>query len=242
MKSGRPYRSGTWGAPRAEAQCFGHQHIVCARATGAQWQCPYLNLGGDFGGLSQHEPHSLVAGATGSGKSVLIQSLLLDIAATNPSHLAKIVLIDPKMGVDYAALEALPHLREPIITTQARAIEVLKALCRGDGPAIPAVCGGTLGTRRPSTRRLPRSAPPMIVLVHDEFADWMLDDNYKGGERRSRPPGVKARAAGIHLVLLLRSDPTRMSCPCNCARTWQPLDSQGCKRSNVENSTKPSNT
>ena len=58
----------------------------------------YLNLGGDFGGLSQHEPHSLVAGATGSGKSVLIQSLLLDIAATNPSHLAKIVLIDPKMG------------------------------------------------------------------------------------------------------------------------------------------------
>ncbi|MDR2881505.1 MAG: hypothetical protein LBV29_06355, partial [Azoarcus sp.] len=58
----------------------------------------YLNLGSEFGGLSSHEPHSLVAGATGSGKSVLIQSLLLDIAATNPKALAQIILIDPKMG------------------------------------------------------------------------------------------------------------------------------------------------
>jgi DNA segregation ATPase FtsK/SpoIIIE, S-DNA-T family len=69
----------------------------------------YLNLGSEFGGLASHEPHSLVAGATGSGKSVLIQSLLLDIAATNPKSLAQIALIDPKMGVDYSALEALPH-------------------------------------------------------------------------------------------------------------------------------------
>ncbi|WP_198926488.1 FtsK/SpoIIIE domain-containing protein [Acidithiobacillus thiooxidans] len=47
----------------------------------------YLNLGSEFGGLSSHDPHSLVAGATGSGKSVLIQALLLDIAATNRKEL-----------------------------------------------------------------------------------------------------------------------------------------------------------
>ena len=88
----------------------------------------YLNLGSEFGGLSSHEPHSLVAGATGSGKSVLIQAILLDIAATNPKELAQIVLIDPKMGVDYAALEDLPHMREAIITTKERSIEVLEAL------------------------------------------------------------------------------------------------------------------
>ena len=162
----------------------------------------YLNLGGDFGGLSQHEPHSLVAGATGSGKSVLIQSLLLDIAATNPSHLAKIVLIDPKMGVDYAALEALPHLREPIITTQERAIEVLKALVEEmdqryrQFAEVRARDLPTFNAKVESERRL-----PMIALVHDEFADWMLDDNYKGIVSAAVARlGVKARAAGIHLV------------------------------------------
>ena len=60
----------------------------------------------------------------------------------------------------------------------------------------------------------------MIVLVHDEFADWMLDDNYKGVVSAAVARlGVKARAAGIHLVFAAQR-PTRMSCPCNCARTW----------------------
>jgi len=88
----------------------------------------YLNLGGDFGGLSLHEPHSLVAGATGSGKSVLIQALLLDIAATNPSGLAKIILIDPKMGVDYVALDTIPHLREPVVTDKERSAALLSEI------------------------------------------------------------------------------------------------------------------
>ena len=63
---------------------------------------------------------TLSAGTTGSGKSVLIQVVLLDIAATNPSTLAKIILIDPKMGVDYTALDRLPHLREPIVVGKER--------------------------------------------------------------------------------------------------------------------------
>lgn len=161
----------------------------------------YLNLGGDFGGLSQHEPHSLVAGATGSGKSVLIQALLLDIAATNSAELAKIVLIDPKMGVDYAPLELLPHLREPIITTQARAIEVLKALVEEMDQRYRVFAEAkardlpTFNSKVPEEQRM-----PIIFLIHDEFADWMLDDNYKGEVTAAVARlGVKARAAGIHL-------------------------------------------
>lgn len=161
----------------------------------------YLNLGGDFGGLTQHEPHSLVAGATGSGKSVLIQALLLDIAATNPSALAKIILIDPKMGVDYAALDALPHLREPIITTQDRAVDVLKSLVVEMDQRYRVFAGArardlaTFNSKATAADRL-----PMIFLVHDEFADWMLDDNYKGTVSAAVARlGVKARAAGIHL-------------------------------------------
>lgn len=162
----------------------------------------YLNLGGEFGGLASHEPHSLVAGATGSGKSVLIQAILLDVAATNPKELAQIVLIDPKMGVDYSALEALPHMREPIVTTRERATEVLEAMVEEMENRYRAFAQArardlaTFNSKVAQEERL-----PMLFVVHDEFADWMLDDGYKGAVGAAvQRLGVKARAAGIHLI------------------------------------------
>ena len=162
----------------------------------------YLNLGTEFGGLSSHEPHSLVAGATGSGKSVLIQALLLDIAATNPKELAQIILIDPKMGVDYAPLADLPHMRDEIVTTKEKASEVLEALVQEMEDRYRAFA-------KARARDLPtynakvstKERMPMVFLVHDEFADWMLDDGYKAAVGAAvQRLGVKARAAGIHLI------------------------------------------
>jgi S-DNA-T family DNA segregation ATPase FtsK/SpoIIIE len=162
----------------------------------------YLNLGGEFGGLSSHEPHSLVAGATGSGKSVLIQALLLDIAATNPKELAQIILIDPKMGVDYASLSDLPHLRDEIVTTKEKASEILDVLVQEMEDRYRAFA-------KARTRDLPtynakvstEERLPMVFLVHDEFADWMFDDAYKAAVGAAvQRLGVKARAAGIHLI------------------------------------------
>lgn len=162
----------------------------------------YLNLGGEFGGLSAHEPHSLVAGATGSGKSVLIQAILLDIAATNPKELAQIILIDPKMGVDYAALEDLPHMREPVITTRERSSEVLSALVNemeNRYRTFAAARARDLASY--NAKASPEERLPMLFLVHDEFADWMLDDEYKAAVGAAvQRLGVKARAAGIHLI------------------------------------------
>jgi len=162
----------------------------------------YLNLGGEFGGLSSHEPHSLVAGATGSGKSVLIQAILLDIAATNPKDLAQIVLIDPKMGVDYSALEDLPHMREQIVTTRERATEVLAGLVdemENRYRLFASARARDLTTY--NAKSMPEERLPMVFLVHDEFADWMLDDGYKGAVSAAvQRLGVKARAAGIHLI------------------------------------------
>jgi len=162
----------------------------------------YLNLGSEFGGLSSHEPHSLVAGATGSGKSVLIQALLLDIAATNPKELAQIILIDPKMGVDYAPLADLPHMREEIVTTKAKASDVLEALVQEMEDRYRAFAKArardlpTYNSKVSEQERL-----PMVFLVHDEFADWMLDDAYKAAVGAAvQRLGVKARAAGIHLI------------------------------------------
>ena len=162
----------------------------------------YLNLGSEFGGLSTHEPHSLVAGGTGSGKSVLLQAILLDIAATNPKYLAQIVLIDPKMGVDYSALEDLPHMREKIIVTRERSTEVLGGLVdemERRYTLFAAARARDLTTF--NAKSLPEARLPMLFLVHDEFADWMLDDGYKGAVSAAvQRLGVKARAAGIHLI------------------------------------------
>ncbi len=162
----------------------------------------YLNLGSEFGGLASHEPHSLVAGATGSGKSVLIQAMLLDIAATNPVELARIVLIDPKMGVDYAALEDLPHMHERIITDKEQSQGILEGLVEDMENRYRLFASArardlsTYNAKSPPENRL-----PMVFLVHDEFADWMFDNDYKSAVGAAvQRLGVKARAAGIHLI------------------------------------------
>ncbi len=161
----------------------------------------YLNLGSEFGGLSSHEPHSLLAGSTGSGKSVLIQAILLDIAATNTMALANIILIDPKMGVDYVALDELPHLREPIITTKERAAEVLSSLVEEMEERYRTFASARARDLAAfNAKSSPGERLPMIYLVHDEFADWMIDDQYKATVSAAvQRLGVKARAAGIHL-------------------------------------------
>jgi S-DNA-T family DNA segregation ATPase FtsK/SpoIIIE len=162
----------------------------------------YLNLGSSFENLQQHAPHTLIAGATGSGKSVLLQNLLLDICATNPKELCTIYLIDPKAGVDYANIEELPHLREGIIIEQDRAIDVLNEL-------VAEMDSRYLKFRQQKVRDLlsynnkvsESERLPILWLVHDEFAEWMLVDEYKDAVSSAvQRLGVKARAAGIHLI------------------------------------------
>ncbi len=162
----------------------------------------YLNLGSAFGGAQQHEPHTLVAGATGSGKSVLIQGLILDIAATNSSALAQIILIDPKMGVDYVAVERLPHIPGGIVVDQARAKDELERLVGEMERRYELFrASGVRDLRAFNVAAAPSERLPMLFLVHDEFAEWMLTDDYKEAVAANvQRLGVKARAAGIHLI------------------------------------------
>lgn len=161
----------------------------------------YLNFGPAFEGARQHEPHTLVAGATGSGKSVLISSLILDIAATNSSRLAKIVLIDPKK-VDYSLFKTLPHVGGRVIIDQDEAIAQLDALVE----EMERRYGlfeqrGVRDLRTYNSRVKPHEVLPTIFVIHDEFADWMLVDEYKEAvTTHVSRLGVLARAAGIHLI------------------------------------------
>ncbi len=150
----------------------------------------------------RHAPHTLIAGSTGSGKSVLMQNIILSIAATNTPAQAQMLLIDPKLGVDYFAFETLPHLQGGIIDSQEIALQKLNTLVSEmDGryrrfreartPNLAAY-----NRKVSETERL-----PSIWLIHDEFAEWMLVDEYKQQVTALVGRlGVKARAAGIYLV------------------------------------------
>lgn len=75
-----------------------------------------------------HDPHTLVAGGTGSGKTVLVQTMLLDMAATNPSSKLKIIILDPKGGIDFGPIYKLPHMAGPIVSEMEEGMRTLNQL------------------------------------------------------------------------------------------------------------------
>ncbi len=147
-------------------------------------------------------PHTLIAGSTGSGKSVLMQNIILGIACTNTVAQARIVLIDPKLGVDYFAFEGLPHLQGGLIDTQDRAIQTLNELVDEMNRRYSVLKANKvsnifdLNRRSTATERL-----PFLWCIHDEFAEWMMTSEYADAVSDTVGRlGVKARAAGISLV------------------------------------------
>jgi S-DNA-T family DNA segregation ATPase FtsK/SpoIIIE len=146
-------------------------------------------------------PHTLVAGSTGSGKSVLIQNIILGIAATNTPRLAQILLIDPKGGVDYYAFEDLPHLQDGIVSDTEEALARLERLVAEMERRYVLFRGAKVSNLEGYNRRHADDPLPAIWAVHDEFADWMQIESYRAAvEAIVSRLGVKARAAGIYLV------------------------------------------
>jgi S-DNA-T family DNA segregation ATPase FtsK/SpoIIIE len=147
-------------------------------------------------------PHTLIAGSTGSGKSVLMQNIILGIACTNTTAQARIVLIDPKLGVDYFAFEGLPHLQGGIIDAQDKAIHTLTELVNEMNRRYTVLKENKvsnifdLNKKPAATERL-----PFLWVIHDEFAEWMMTEQYADAVSDIVGRlGVKARAAGISLV------------------------------------------
>ncbi|MHB8521006.1 MAG: FtsK/SpoIIIE domain-containing protein [Limisphaerales bacterium] len=147
-------------------------------------------------------PHSLIAGSTGSGKSVLMQNIILGIACTNTPQQARIVLIDPKLGVDYFAFEGLPHLQGGIIEDQDNAILTLNELV-GEMDRRYTVLKQNKVSNIFDLNKKPNATEslPFLWVIHDEFAEWMMTPQYADSVSNIVGRlGVKARAAGISLV------------------------------------------
>jgi S-DNA-T family DNA segregation ATPase FtsK/SpoIIIE len=147
-------------------------------------------------------PHTLIAGSTGSGKSVLMQNIILGIACTNTTEQAKIVLIDPKLGVDYFAFEGLPHLQGGIIDAQDNAILTLNELVVEMNRRYAVLKENKVSNIFDLNKKTnPTERLPFLWVIHDEFAEWTMTPEYADAVADVVGRlGVKARAAGISLV------------------------------------------
>lgn len=169
----------------------------------SNWQMPETGLpiflGLDIAGDTVvrdliEAPHLLVAGTTGSGKSVCLHTMLLSLLTHQPQDKIKILLIDPKR-VELAAYQGLPHLLAPVITDGVEAVRCLKSLVREMESREELL--SSRGARE--WQALGDSAPPRLVVIVEELADLLAQapEVEEPLERLAQ----KSRAAGMHLIL-----------------------------------------
>jgi S-DNA-T family DNA segregation ATPase FtsK/SpoIIIE len=168
-----------------------------------------IALGKDIAGEAQivdlaRMPHMLIAGATGSGKSVCVNSIICSILYRRNPNEVKLILIDPKI-VELKFYNDIPHLLTPVITDPKRAFQALQYLIYEMERRYSLL--DSLGARdisgfnaRIKRKNLATEPLPYIVVIIDEFADLMATS---GKELESTVARLAAmsRAVGIHLVL-----------------------------------------
>ncbi len=144
-------------------------------------------------------PHLLVAGTTGSGKSVSLNAMLLSMLyKATPAEL-RFIMIDPKM-LELSIYDGIPHLLTPVITDMKHAANALR-WCVAEMDKRYRLMA-SLGVRNLEgyNQKVPEAPLPVIVVVVDELADMMMVVGKKVEELIARI-AQKARAAGIHLIL-----------------------------------------
>ncbi|WP_338750737.1 DNA translocase FtsK [Bacillus sp. FJAT-52991] len=164
-----------------------------------------LNISGDPVVLDLKKmPHGLIAGATGSGKSVCINSILVSLLYKAAPHELKLLLIDPKM-VELAPYNGIPHLVSPVITDVKAATAALKwAVEEMERRYELFVHAGVRDITKfnEKAEKLGNKSEhlPFIVIIIDELADLMMMSPVDVEEAICRI-AQKARACGIHLIV-----------------------------------------
>jgi S-DNA-T family DNA segregation ATPase FtsK/SpoIIIE len=162
-------------------------------------------------------PHCLIAGTTGSGKSVCINTIIMSIMYLQRPDTVKLILVDPKV-VEMAAFKDLPHLMCPLINDSARATSVLEWACEKMDEryeflaeaGVRNIKGYNSLTSEELIERYNPATPeeeakipkklPYVVIIIDELADLMMTSG-KEVESFIVRLSPKARAVGIHLVV-----------------------------------------
>ncbi|GAA7767367.1 DNA translocase FtsK [Helicobacter pylori] len=147
-------------------------------------------------------PHLLIAGTTGSGKSVGVNAMILSLLYKNPPDQLKLVMIDPKM-VEFSIYADIPHLITPIITDPKKAIGALQSVAKEMERRYSLMSEYKVKTIDSYNEQAPNNgveAFPYLIVVIDELADLMMT----GGKEAEFPIARIAqmgRASGLHLIV-----------------------------------------
>lgn len=163
-----------------------------------------VGLGMDIGGQAifadlAKMPHLLVAGATGSGKSVCINTLITSILFKAKPDEVKFILVDPKM-VELSNYNGIPHLMVPVVTDAKKAASVLNWSVQEMEKRYAKFAESNVRNMDTYNRKFPEETMPAIVIIIDELADLMMVAPHDVEDAICRL-AQKARAAGIHMVL-----------------------------------------
>lgn len=162
-------------------------------------------------------PHCLIAGTTGSGKSVCINTIIMSIMYTQRPDLVKLILVDPKV-VEMAPFKDIPHLMCPVITETAKATSVLEWACTKMDERYELMAEAGVRNIKDYNKmtweelkerfsiatdeegaKIPKKIPYIVIII-DELADLMMTSG-KEVESFIVRIAQKARAVGIHLIL-----------------------------------------
>ncbi|GAA7139049.1 DNA translocase FtsK [Helicobacter pylori] len=147
-------------------------------------------------------PHLLIAGTTGSGKSVGVNAMILSLLYKNPPDQLKLVMIDPKM-VEFSIYADIPHLLTPIITDPKKAIGALQSVAKEMERRYSLMSEykvKTIDSYNEQAKNNGVEAFPYLIVVIDELADLMMT----GGKEAEVPIARIAqmgRASGLHLIV-----------------------------------------
>ncbi|WRC94476.1 DNA translocase FtsK [Helicobacter pylori] len=147
-------------------------------------------------------PHLLIAGTTGSGKSVGVNAMILSLLYKNPPDQLKLVMIDPKM-VEFSIYADIPHLLTPIITDPKKAIGALQSVAKEMERRYSLMSEykvKTIDSYNEQAENNGVEAFPYLIVVIDELADLMMT----GGKEAEFPIARIAqmgRASGLHLIV-----------------------------------------
>ncbi|OIJ13106.1 cell division protein FtsK [Anaerobacillus alkalilacustris] len=153
-------------------------------------------------------PHLLVAGATGSGKSVCINGIIVSILMRAKPHEVKLMMIDPKM-VELNVYNGIPHLLAPVVTEPKKASQALKKVVNEMERRYELFAHtgtrniegyNTLIKNQNETSDAKQATLPYIVVIVDELADLMMVASSDVEDSITRLAQM-ARAAGIHLII-----------------------------------------
>ncbi len=147
-------------------------------------------------------PHLLIAGATGAGKSVAMNTFLISLLFQNAPHELKLILIDPKR-VELMPYNGIPHLLTPVITESEKALQALRWAIAEMGRRLHRFAENGVKNLAEYNEKQTDEEKKLarIVIVVDELADLMMRQHRKDTETMIARIAQMARAVGMHLII-----------------------------------------